>query len=90
MNAGQADDWKETRTKGLWKFVWRVGVGRWGVFMCVFFVVQQGIETPDRLLFILLRNIPIWLCAGVIFGFLVWYGNEWAYKRFMARQINLS
>jgi hypothetical protein len=81
----RATKWAETRTQGRWGFVWRVGILRWGLIMCGMFVGMQAAQHPNRILFILALNVPIWFCAGLLFGLLTWWMSEWSYKRHQAK-----
>jgi hypothetical protein len=69
----------------MWRFVWRTGVLGWGFIMCAIFVGMQAAQRPSRILFILALNIPIWFCAGFLFGVLTWIHSEWSFKRYVAR-----
>lgn len=86
MTPDRAAKWAETRKRGQWSFVWRVGVLSWGFIMCcIFFVGMQAAQHPNRILLILAYNVPIWLSAGFLFGVLTWWMSEWSYKRHLAK-----
>jgi hypothetical protein len=78
--------WEETRKKGRPNYIWRTGVLTWGLIMCSIFVGMQSAQNPDRLLPILALNIPLWFCAGLIYGFLTWHALERQYNRYLANQ----
>ena len=65
----------------MWRFVWRVGVLQWGLTLCGMFVGMQIAQRPNRYLFILELNIPLWLCMGFLWGLLTWKATEWSYRR---------
>jgi hypothetical protein len=77
--------WGQTRQQGQWSFIWRVGVLRFGLIMCVAFVVMQATQRPNHLFSVLALNVPLWLGGGFLFGFSMWHYGEWAYKRYLAK-----
>jgi hypothetical protein len=81
----QAARWAQVRQQGQWTFIWRVGILRWGLAMCVAFVAMQAAQQPNRILFIFALNVPLWACGGALFGFSMWHYGEWAYRRYLAR-----
>ena len=85
MTSDRAAKWAETRKQGRWSSVWRVGVLSWGLSMCCIFVGMQAAQHPNRILFIVAFNVPIWLSAGFLFGVLTWWMSERSYKRQLAK-----
>jgi hypothetical protein len=85
MTPTRAAQWATTRSHGKWRFVWRTGVLGWGLIMCGIFVGMQASRHPDRIFFILALNVPLWLCAGFVFGILTWLLSEWSFRRYLAK-----
>jgi hypothetical protein len=85
LKSERALKWAETRSKGKWHFVWRVGVLQWGLIMGAIFVGMQSAQHPSHFLFILGFNLPLWLCFGFFWGLFTWMATEWSYKRHMVR-----
>ena len=88
MKPKQAEKWAELRKRGQWSYIWRVGLLQWGLLMCGIFIGMQTAQHPDQFLVIVLRNVPIWMCAGLAFGFFTWHASEWQYKRHVDKQSN--
>ena len=85
MTPNRAAQWAELRSQGKWRFAWRTGVLRWGLIMCAIFVGIQTAQHPNRIFFILAFNIPLWLCAGFLFGLLTWLLSDWSFQRYQAK-----
>ncbi|MGH8199442.1 MAG: hypothetical protein ACREVO_03640 [Steroidobacteraceae bacterium] len=67
-------------------FIWRRGVLGWGLIMCGIFVAMGAASHPNRFLYILELNVPLWLGMGAVWGITVWYATEWGYMRYLAKQ----
>lgn len=85
MTKDRAAKWAKTRAKGKWRFVWRTGVLSWGFIMCAIFVGMQAAQHLNRILFIVALNVPVWGCAGFLFGLTTWLHSEWSFKRYLAK-----
>ena len=85
MTPNRAAQWAKVRSQGKWTFVWRTGILRWGLIMCAIFIGMQATQHPDRILFILALNVPLWSCAGFVFGWLTWSMSEWSFKRHLTK-----
>jgi hypothetical protein len=86
VNADRAAKWASTRVQGRSSFIWRVGVLQWGLVMFGAMGGSQAAQHPSRWLLILALNIPIWLCAGILFGILTWHLSERGYAKYLAKQ----
>jgi hypothetical protein len=51
---------------------------------------SQAARYPGRWLFILGLNLPIWLCAGLLFGLLTWHFSERSYQKYLAKQTEVA
>lgn len=85
MTPKSAEKWAEMRSQGKWNFIWRVGILRWGLIMCGVFIGMQAVQHPNHILFTVALNIPVWLCAGFLFGLLTWSVCELIYRRYLAK-----
>jgi len=88
MKPEQAEKWAEIRNRGQWSYIWRVGVLRWGLVMCGVFIGMDSARHPHQFLSSVLGNVPLWICAGLLFGFFTWHGTEWQYRRQVGKQSN--
>ncbi len=84
MKESRSGRWRDVRARGLRAYVVRRGILGWGLPMGIIFGGLQWFRRPDRLLEIVLLNIPVWFAAGVVFGVVSWYTMEWVYRRLHA------
>jgi hypothetical protein len=90
MTPDRAAKWAATRAQGRWSFVWRTGVLQWGLIMFGVMGGSQAAQHPDRWMYILAVNLPLWFCGGVLFGLLTWHLTERSYTKYLAKQATSS
>lgn len=71
--------WENTRSRGLFRFIWIQGVLGWGGFMGVYFLILDYFnhEISVKKIF---SSVLFFLIAGAFWGVSYWYWMEWRYK----------
>ena len=72
--------WEITREKGMWRFIFRAGLG-WGAFM---FIVNLLMGIPQR--YSILVSFCISLVEGVILAVFVWVVSERRYRQYIDQE----
>ncbi|MGP9799350.1 hypothetical protein [Rheinheimera sp. NSM] len=77
--------WSEQRRKGLRKFILLNGVLSWGLPMLIAMAFigkpfEQGFTAKAITIHCL-----VWVFGGVLFGIVLWFINEWRYKKQMSK-----
>ena len=84
MNAesGQLADWAKTRKMGRSEYVWRFGVGYWGLTMAIFWIAlttwMDGFRLIPIRFFIAFLLFPV---AGYVWGMMTWKAGEKIYQK---------
>lgn len=79
MKPEQLEKWKETRQKGMLRFVLVNGVLAYGMFM---FIVMTFVVHRDKLSVNFICTSAIaWSIAGVLFGFFMWIIGERKFRK---------
>lgn len=73
--------WELQRRGGRWAYVWKVGMLRWGLSMFVVSFIYTASTSQSSLLKSLLINIAIWPVISAGYGTLMWYAQEYEYKK---------
>ena len=85
MKQVHAERWRTARARGIAVWVLQRGVLAWGLSVGGAFVAMQAFRRPDRIVEILLLNVPLWLAAGALFGVCTWDVMEWQYRRYLRK-----
>jgi hypothetical protein len=90
MTPDRAAKWAATRGQGRWSYVWRTGVLGWGLIMFGAMGGTQIAQQPQRWLFLLGINLPLWACGGFFFGLWTWHLSERSYAKYLAEQSRVA
>lgn len=88
MKKKQTQLWRETREKGLVRFMLENGLLAWGLPM---FIAMAFISKPFEDGFASKAAIVhyiVWPLAGIIFGAAVWWFSERRYRKAVANESN--
>ena len=82
MNDKQRAKWKQTRARGMWRFILLNGILLFGSALIIstsifdYFFSYNGLRLQD-----LYIKAPIYFISGLVFGLIVWFYGEYQYQK---------
>lgn len=77
-------DWKQERKQGAFRYIAKIGVLGWGLFMFVIMAVIPMLKSNEPMDYMsLLSQAGVWVVAGALFGFIMWYLSEKQYLKYL-------
>lgn len=84
--SNKMESWQQERKQGVTKFIFKIGIMRWGLFMFFVMSLIPALRSDQPIeLMSLLPDAGIWTVAGVVFGYAMWFMLERQHSKFLAQ-----